>query len=632
MVFVFSKSVPMLLVILCALISTGSAKKFGTHGFAKYTPQGFEPANEFQMVLPNNIKDARGKTATGTYTINKISPILINNDDVVTVSFTASEPTTGDWIGAYSPPDVDFTQTVPVKYGWCDESLDYVESGVGQMTFNLTNLRADVVFYYFTNATYHPILVAKGSDSVSFVNINQPLRPRVVGTGDLDVFDLLWSSANSTAPTLKWGTESGSMVNVASASTGSIDKSEVCGSPSNSTGWHDLGLIHTAQLVGMKALAGTKIYYVFGDAATDDFSSEHVFFVPPLPGMVVTDSEGTVRPTRAILYDDLGRGSSDSTYTWNEYGRPALLTMESVASYVNAGLVDVIYHGGDISYATGYLAVWDFFMDMISPVAGSVLYLSTVGNHESDWYNTASLYSNGDSGGECGVLTTTLLPMPAPATTNKPWWSYEVGMFHFVGMSTEHEYAIGSEQYRWLENDLKNVDRTVTPWVIFGGHRAMYINSDYGGTETSDITVMDKMILNIEPLLYKYRVNLGFYGHNHVVQRHSAVLRKEVIQASKEVVDANGNIVHWHEDPQATVHMVVGTGGATFTKNALEPPPVWNEMYMYEYGYARMTAVNASYLEWEWVENATGDVHDRMVITQTDPTQPWDAVPASQQQ
>jgi len=610
---------------LGSMHSAEAHKKFGSHAFSKYTPQGFEPANEFQMVQPGNVKDYRSKYSSNEYTINKVSPTLIKNDDVVTVSFTASAPSTKDWIGAYSPPDVDVTTTVPIKYGWCDEIGDYTTSGVGSMTFNLTNVRAGVAFYYFTNSTAHPILVAEGG-VVNFENTNEPLRPRVVATGDLDVFNLLWSSANSTAPTLRWGTTADNLDKVAQAKTTTIEKDAVCGSPSNTTGWFDLGLIHTAPLVGMKALAGSQLYYSFGDLATDDFSSVHTLRVPPLPG-VLTQADGTVRPTRAILYDDLGRGSNDTSYTWNEYGRPSLLTMQAVAADIANGLVDVIYHGGDISYATGYLAVWDFFMDMIAPVASAVVYLTTVGNHETDWYNSASLYSNADSGGECGVLTTKLLPMPAPATTNEPWWSYNVGMIHFVGMSTEHNYDIGSKQWLWLEHDLKHVDRTVTPWVVFGGHRAMYLNSDYGGSETSDINVMDRMILNIEPLLYKYRVNIGFYGHNHVVQRQSAVLKKEVIQASVPVVDAEGNTVHWHEDPQATVHLVVGTGGATFTKNALAEPPVWNELVFYEYGYARIEATNASYLHWEWVKSETGEILDRMVITQTDPTQPWNAVP-----
>lgn len=168
----------------------------------------------------------------------------------------------------------------------------------------------------------------------------------------------------------------------------------------------------------------------------------------------------------------------------------------------------MIYHGGDISYATGYLSVWDFYLDMLSPMAGSALYLTTVGNHESDYYNSASYFSNSDSGGECGgdahansssssccshlltsraVLTTSLIPMPAPATTNQPWWSYNVGLFHFVGMSSEHDFHEGSAQYAFIEADLKAVDRNLTPWVIFGSHRAMYINSNYGGGESSDI-------------------------------------------------------------------------------------------------------------------------------------------------
>jgi acid phosphatase type 7 len=295
----------------------------------------------------------------------------------------------------------------------------------------------------------------------------------------------------------------------------------------------------------------------------------------------------------------------------------------AVGAEVMDGKVDAIYHGGDISYATGYIAVWDFFMDMISPMASGTVYLSTVGNHESDWPNTASYYNGTDSGGECGVMTTTLLPMPAPAVTNQPWWSYDVGLIHFIGISTEHDYTIGSEQYQWLENDLKNVDRTISPWIIFGGHRAMYINSDYGGARSSDIVVMDNMIANLEPLLWEYRVNVGFYGHNHVVNRNAAVYNQSVIQHAVQSSDEAGNPIFVHDNPQATVQMVVGTGGADFTENAVTPPPDWNELFFYEWGYARVTAVNASYLDWEWRNAESGVIVDHMVITQDDPTQPW---------
>ena len=38
-----------------------------------------------------------------------------------------------------------------------------------------------------------------------------------------------------------------------------------------------------------------------------------------------------------------------------------------------------MFHSGDVSYANGYLSNWDYFMDMISPIASKVLYLTTLG-------------------------------------------------------------------------------------------------------------------------------------------------------------------------------------------------------------------------------------------------------------
>lgn len=60
--------------------------------------------------------------------------------------------------------------------------------------------------------------------------------------------------------------------------------------------------------------------------------------------------------------------------------------------------------------------------------------------------------------------------------------------------------------------------------------------------------------------------------------------------------------------------MVIGTAGAYFTKNAIDPPPAWNELFFYRYGYAKVTAVNAERLEWEWIDSDTDEVIDKMVI------------------
>lgn len=106
-----------------------------------------------------------------------------------------------------------------MKYGWCDEDPDYMSSGVGKLTFNMTNLRADIAFYYFTNGTYSPIMVYTSDQVVQFKNINEPLRPRVVATGDPDVLTLMWSSANSAAPVMRWGVSKDNLDHTASADT-----------------------------------------------------------------------------------------------------------------------------------------------------------------------------------------------------------------------------------------------------------------------------------------------------------------------------------------------------------------------------------------------------------------------------
>ena len=59
----------------------------------------------------------------------------------------------------------------------------------------------------------------------------------------------------------------------------------MCGKPANSTGWRDVGFIHTALLEGMIALSGKSIYYIIGDFLTDKYSEEIEFFVPAARGV-----------------------------------------------------------------------------------------------------------------------------------------------------------------------------------------------------------------------------------------------------------------------------------------------------------------------------------------------------------
>lgn len=633
------------LVLLCALHSATAIHAKTRPQKTDYTHVSKHAlANEFQLIDPalitfNAVPEGFESEAKFTglagpgYTIHPIGKLLINNDQVVNVTYSSLKPNASDWIAAYSPALTNISTHVPVKFGMCNTDPDYMTSGKGVLSFNFTNLRSDISFYFFTNGLHQPITQASTVDSpeewVDFVNYNEPLRPRMVATGNYDIYNLLWSTNNSANPILKWGTVSGTYTTQVSARTKYITEDDVCQgyqakNMAHGPGWRSQGAIHTADLVGMTSLAaGSKIYYVFGDETIPDgISREYEFIVPPLAGVV-----NPLHPTTAILYCDLGRGSTDDTETWNAYGRPAINTTMSAAALISEGNVDVVFHGGDISYAVGYMAVWDFFLDMLSPVASRVLYFTTVGNHESDWPESATIYNQTDSGGECGVMSTGLLPMPLSTTKDTPWWSYNVGLIHFVGMSTEHNFTECSPQYQFLEQDLASVDRSVTPWIVFNGHRAMYINSDFmDDVSYSDGTVMKQLVDNIEPLLYKYRVNAAFWGHNHVFQRQSAVYNYTVVEHSKDGQNADGDSAAVYENPQATVQIVIGNAGATFSDNALAVPPVWNEVTAMFYGYSVVKAYNATYLTWDTIDSNTvnGDkVMDRVVITQDAAFSSW---------
>ena len=81
-----------------------------------------------------------------------------------------------------------------------------------------------------------------------------------------------------------------------------------------------------------------------------------------------------------------------------------------------------------------------------------------------------------------------------------------------VPRSTELDFSKGSPQYKWLEADLKAVDRSKTPWVVLNGHRPIYTTSIIGSQPAGVLTVAKDLQLALEDLLYKYNVDVTFHG------------------------------------------------------------------------------------------------------------------------
>lgn len=291
---------------------------------------------------------------------------------------------------------------------------------------------------------------------------------------------------------------------------------------------------------------------------------------------------------QANVYDD-----ALQVENWDRYfdGAPNV----SFALAREIGFPDFIMHYGDISYARGYVSEWDLFHHLNAQMMATHPWMVAMGNHERDWPGSGDRFDLvEDSGGECGVAYQRRFPMPG-TQDDAPWYSFEIGPVHFTTMSTEHDFAPGSPQHAFLEKDLASIDRTRTPWVIFGGHRPMYVDSGYRDGKASDAVVSQDLIAAIEPLLERAAVDLVFWGHHHSLQRTCPILRGVCVSEPDPIAGAGtstGDIpagrLEQFTNPGAPIHMVVGNGGAGFSHEVIEPRPAMFRVLEFVHGFSRV--------------------------------------------
>ena len=297
--------------------------------------------------------------------------------------FSYLPPIAGDWIGMYTM-SADPTTTKPLKYTYCLPAMDpsYSIDGTGDVTFQVYLVREPVIFYLFAGGISKPVLLTK-SAPLSFIDYNAHIRPRVMPGSSAGSFVIAWSTAIPVSidvePVLLWWTHPSLTTEVRATFT-TIPHNSLCGAPATTTGWMDLGA--TASATVQLPSPGATVYYVLTDTSHLRPSKQFAFRVPP--------AAGPSYPMTFLCLADLGRGSWDNGVTWNEYGRDSRSTALRLAADVQSLGASFIHHFGDISYAVGYLQVWDEFTWMSSQYAATAVYAIGVGNHESDWPASSS--------------------------------------------------------------------------------------------------------------------------------------------------------------------------------------------------------------------------------------------------
>ncbi len=308
---------------------------------------------------------------------------------------------------------------------------------------------------------------------------------------------------------------------------------------------------------------------------------------------------------------------------------------------------EFIIHPGDLAYADdwalkaknwlagkdAYQAILENFYNQLAPIAGRKPYMASPGNHEAvceevalaqlicpagqknftDFINRfgrtmPTAFSSTSSNTAAMVAAN-----KAKALANPPfWYSFEYGMAHITMIDTETDFAdapdqpggsaglgagpfggYASQQLDFLAADLASVDRTVTPWVVVAGHRPWYST---GGSGCGPCQAA------FEPLLYKYGVDLGVFGHVHNSQRFAPV-----VNGTADPAGLN--------NPKAPMYIVAGGAGNIEGLSAVGANVSSNRFaYADDFSYATVSFVDAQHLRVDFIRSETGAVLDSSTL------------------
>ncbi|KAF1784305.1 Metallo-dependent phosphatase-like [Phytophthora cactorum] len=493
------------------------------------------------------IRNKNAAKELGSVTLTATPPLLRDGEDLV-VSFSGvKRPHQTDFVGISCGPkahDKDFL----VKIGITEANgpgADGPELPNFIRFSSLYMMRCNYTVEYFN-------FQSKG-------NVFAPLAKLEVGM-NVDEMSVMFNSASRETPVVKYGLDPATLNKHTEGKSKTYTDAHLCNRPANLTSqqwFRDPGNMHTVILKELKL--GTRYFYKFDES---------------------------VKSAKFIAYADMGVDPAPAA------------TSTAVRSYqdVMDGYDSFLLHFGDISYARGHAHMWDEFFHVIEPYATRVPYMVSIGNHEYD-YVTGGANDPSGATGEDGRMD-----------FHPDWANYgedssgecSVPMFYRWDALPTATVSIGTPsttQYKWLENDLKNVDRKKTPWVVLTSHRMMY-TTQLG--EEADYKVAQHFRDEVEDLLWTHKVNLMLVGHQHSYERSCAV--------------RNGKCT---EDGKGPVHIVIGSAGAGLEKQGFSNKlGEWSVSHLNDWGYLRIDSTEDS-MSVQFILNRNGVVYDEVTLT------PW---------
>lgn len=370
--------------------------------------------------------------------------------------------------------------------------------------------------------------------------------------------------------------------------------------------------------------------------------------------------------TRVAIFGDMG------SYTWNNMG--------NMMDDIQNDRIDAILHIGDHCYNLGGddEKRGDAYMQQYQPLTTRVPWVPIIGNHEFYDGDELQRYLNQSDGvvvaqenhqsslqnthGGISTATSALgsllslssfhsggLHSGVPSNTSR-FFSVDLGLIHFVALDLNMYNGVDTcgedcrqAQLTWLNQDLSQVDRKITPWIVAMAHFPLYCSNcpapgkepgvwwdseycEYVGHDKNCVVpekfvektvrgangLDNSMVVpDFEPIFMKYGVDIYASGHVHDYEWTYPIFN-------------NTKIGKDFTNPQAPLHLVTGNGGPpspsqfssfqnwSYTHSTTDinaDPNVFGS-------YTIMEAVNHREMKWTQISNGDGSVLDELVIVQ----------------
>ena len=301
-------------------------------------------------------------------------------------------------------------------------------------------------------------------------------------------------------------------------------------------------------------------------------------------------------PMTYAVYGDMGDFNAQS--------------LPSLKKAANARALDMVLHVGDFAYDmdSDNGRNGDAFMRDIQELAATVPYMVSHGNHENtqNFNHYTQRFRNMPS--NSGTIR-----MPEFGEVPNNWWySWDHGLVHFVTISTEVYFfhpELVARQWRWLDADLRRVDRRRTPWLIVNGHRPLYCSCDGDCIEAATTNRMGlkgrfgRFEYGLEQLFFKRGGDLYIAGHEHDYERVYDIAP----HFNKSYHLYSGRATQSTVDPPATTYIVTGSAGCVEEHEPFTIPQMSRSASrLNTYGWSRMVVENASHIFWQQIQTDSG--------------------------